>query len=780
MTPPEAPQAAPIGRAGPAAKALFIKTYGCQMNVYDSGRMADVLAPIGYRVVERAEDADLVILNTCHIREKAAEKVFSEVGRLAPLKARARAQGRPMTIAVAGCVAQAEGAELAAHAPAVDIVLGPQTYHRLPELVARAARAQGAVLATEFPVEPKFDHLPAPESPSGVAAFLAVQEGCDKFCSFCVVPYTRGAEYARPVAAVAAEARALVANGAREITLLGQNVNAYRGAGPDGATWGLARLMAHLAAIPKLARLRYTTAHPSDVDDTLIAAHRDLEALMPRLHLPAQSGSDRVLEAMNRRYRADDYRRVVERLRGARPDLALSSDFIVGFPGETDADFAATLALVTEIGFAPSFSFKYSARPGTPAAAARNAVPEPVKADRLAALQQLLNAHAEAFHHRALGARFPVLIDRPGRHPGQMAGRSPWLHAVHLAAPASTQGRVLDVVIETAETNGGGREAAPMVLTFDDNSLLPRLFGEHDEHLARIENGFGVALTSRGNRVAINGSPWAAEAARGVLETLYRRLSGGAKALSAGEVDAAIRLTLQGLDAAGGGEEIRTPKRRIQPRSRGQADYLAAMRENELVFGIGPAGTGKTYLAVARAVAMLAAGEVDRIILSRPAVEAGERLGFLPGDLREKVDPYLRPLYDALHDMMPGDKVMRRLADGDIEVAPLAFMRGRTLSNAFVILDEAQNASPMQMKMFLTRLGENSRMVVTGDLSQTDLPRGQPSGLADAVGILEGVPSVKVVTFTKADVARHGLVMRIVESYERREAEGRGGSDTAP
>ncbi|MEX2647756.1 MAG: PhoH family protein [Alphaproteobacteria bacterium] len=311
-----------------------------------------------------------------------------------------------------------------------------------------------------------------------------------------------------------------------------------------------------------------------------------------------------------------------------------------------------------------------------------------------------------------------------------------------------------------------------MVLTFDDNSLLPRLFGEHDQNLARIESGFGVALTSRGNRLAISGSPWAAEAARGVLESLYRRLRGGAAELSPGEVEAAIRLTLQGMDA-GGGEEIRTPKRRIAPRSRVQAEYLAAMRDHELVFGIGPAGTGKTYLAVARAVAMLAAGEVDRIILSRPAVEAGERLGFLPGDLRDKVDPYLRPLYDALHDMMPGDKVMRRLADGDIEVAPLAFMRGRTLSSAFVILDEAQNASPMQMKMFLTRLGEHSRMVVTGDLSQTDLPRGQPSGLADAIGILGDVPSVRVVTFTKADVARHGLVTRIVEAYERREAEAR-------
>ena len=324
----------------------------------------------------------------------------------------------------------------------------------------------------------------------------------------------------------------------------------------------------------------------------------------------------------------------------------------------------------------------------------------------------------------------------------------------------------------TADQRSAAGEASPLVLTFDDNGVLPRLFGEHDEHLARIEHGFGVALSSRGNRLAITGAPWATQAAKGVLETLYDRLVGSGAALSAGEVEAAIRLRLQGGET--GGQEVRTPKRRIEPRSLNQAAYLRAMGECELVFGIGPAGTGKTYLAVAKAVAMLVAGEVDRIVLSRPAVEAGERLGFLPGDLREKVDPYLRPLYDALHDMMPGEKVMRRLADGDIEVAPLAFMRGRTLANAFVILDEAQNTTPMQMKMFLTRLGEHSRMVVTGDLTQIDLPRGATSGLADAVAILGEVAGVRVVGFTKDDVARHDLVSRIVEAYEKREARDPG------
>ena len=339
-------------------KRLFIRTWGCQMNVYDSARMADVLAPLGYAPAETAEAADMVILNTCHIREKAADKLFSELGRLRVAKHAREAAGGSLVLAVAGCVAQAEGAEIATRAPWVDIVLGPQTYHRLPEMVARASRAAGAVIETEFPVEQKFDHLPDQAASQGVTAFLTVQEGCDKFCSFCVVPYTRGAEYSRPVAAVLAEAKRLVAAGAREITLLGQNVNAYHGEGPAGVTWGLARLLRALAATPGLLRLRYTTSHPRDMDDELIAAHGELAALMPYLHLPVQSGSDRVLAAMNRGHTAAEFRRVVERLRAVQPDLALSTDFIVGHPGETEADFAATMRLIEQTGFAMAYSFK--------------------------------------------------------------------------------------------------------------------------------------------------------------------------------------------------------------------------------------------------------------------------------------------------------------------------------------------------------------------------------------------------------------------------------------
>lgn len=442
---------------GIGRKRLFIRTWGCQMNVYDSTRMADVLAPLGYAPAESAEAADMVILNTCHIREKAADKLFSELGRLRLIKRDREAAGQGLVLAVAGCVAQAEGAEIAARAPWVDIVLGPQTYHRLPEMVARASRAAGAVIETDFPVEQKFDHLPDQSGPQGVTAFLTVQEGCDKFCSFCVVPYTRGAEYSRPVAAVLAEAKRLVAGGVREISLLGQNVNAYHGEGPGGgsggATWGLARLLRALAEIPGLLRLRYTTSHPRDMDDDLIAAHGEMAALMPYLHLPVQSGSDRMLAAMNRGHTAADFRRVVDRLRAVQPELALSSDFIVGHPGETAADFAATMTLIEQTGFAMAYSFKYSPRPGTPAAAAPMPVAEAEKDARLQALQALLRDQQDDFNASRVGLTIPVLFTGPGRYPGQVMGRSPWLQPVHLPGDAALIGRVAPVRILAAHTN---------------------------------------------------------------------------------------------------------------------------------------------------------------------------------------------------------------------------------------------------------------------------------------------------------------------------------------
>jgi tRNA-2-methylthio-N6-dimethylallyladenosine synthase len=434
-------------------KRLHVITWGCQMNVYDSARMADVLAPLGYAPAPLPDGADMVILNTCHIREKAAEKVFSELGRLRRLQeARAAAGGR-MILAVAGCVAQAEGAEILARAPYVDIVLGPQTYHRLPEMVAQAARAAGAVIDTDFPPAQKFDFLPEAAAPQGVCAFLSIQEGCDRFCSFCVVPYTRGAEQSRPAAAVLAEARRLVAQGAREITLLGQNVNAWHGVAPDGTTWDLGRLIRALAELPGLRRLRYATSHPRDMTDSLIAAHRDVPTLMPFLHLPVQAGSDRVLAAMNRRHSAADYRRIVDRLRAARPDIALSSDFIVGHPGETAADFAATLELVRAVGFAQAYSFRYSARPGTPAAGAPNQVSEPDKESRLHALQALLRDQQARFNAGCVGLTLPVLFTGPGRHPGQVAGRSPFLQPVHVTGPASLVGTEAEVTIAAALPN---------------------------------------------------------------------------------------------------------------------------------------------------------------------------------------------------------------------------------------------------------------------------------------------------------------------------------------
>jgi len=472
------------------AKKLYIKTYGCQMNVYDSARMADVLAPLGYGTAESPADADMVILNTCHIREKASEKVFSELGRLRQARAERKESGADMIIAVAGCVAQAEGAEILRRAPDVDIVLGPQTYHRLPEMVARATRARSArdgnsrrgagVLDTDFPPESKFDHLPSPSSDQAVSAFLAVQEGCDKFCTFCVVPYTRGAEFSRPVTQVIEEARALVAAGAREINLLGQNVNAYHGEAPHGSIsggseWGLGRLIRHLAdSVDGLLRIRYTTSHPRDMDDDLIAAHAEVPRLMPFLHLPVQSGSDRVLEAMNRQHKARLYYEIVDRLRAARSDMALSSDFIVGFPGESEADFAATMKLVEEIGFAQAYSFNYSIRPGTPGAAMENQVPEAVKDERLQRLQAVLNAQQVEFNRGMIGRVLPVLLEKPGKRAGQLVGRSPYLQAVHVMADPSEIGRVVDLRIDDIghfSMSGSRVSPAPSVTHFNPTSL---------------------------------------------------------------------------------------------------------------------------------------------------------------------------------------------------------------------------------------------------------------------------------------------------------------------
>ena len=452
-------------------KRVFIRTYGCQMNVYDSGRMADVLRPLGYSLSSSPEQADLVVLNTCHIREHASEKVYSELGRMRDIKTERRAVGGDLTIAVAGCVAQAEGEEIVRRQPAVDIVVGPQAYHRLPQLLAEAERKAAVlragkrlpgagVLDTDFPAESKFDHLPAPQGVRAGSAFLSIQEGCDKFCTFCVVPYTRGAEYSRPAPAVLAEARQLVEAGAIEITLLGQNVNAYHGEAADGSTWSLARLIRALAEIEGVARIRYTTSHPRDMDDDLIVVHGDVPQLMPYLHLPVQSGSDRILEAMNRRHDRDLFRRIVDRLREVRPDLALSTDFIVGFPGESDADFDDTMRLVSEAGFASAFSFKYSRRPGTPGWAMPDQVPENIKAARLAALQTLLGQQAREFNLSKVGATVPVLFAEPGRKPGQIIGKTPWLQSVYADGPPRLIGRIVDTRLTEGHANSLAGEIA--------------------------------------------------------------------------------------------------------------------------------------------------------------------------------------------------------------------------------------------------------------------------------------------------------------------------------
>ncbi len=432
-------------------KKLFIKTYGCQMNVYDSDRMVDALAPEGYEATTNIDDADLVVLNTCHIREKAAEKVYSELGRLRIMRQKKEQAGGEMMIGIAGCVAQAEGEEIVRRAPVVDLVFGPQSYHKLPELVEKAQR--GKVVETDFPTEDKFEHLPKPKKEAtiarGLTSFLTVQEGCDKFCTFCVVPYTRGAEVSRPVMQILTEAQDLVDAGVKEITLLGQNVNAYHGEDANGNTNGLADLLYKLADVKGLERLRYTTSHPRDMDDALIEAHRDLDLLMPYLHLPVQAGSDGILKAMNRQHTVKEYLDLLDRIRKARPDIAMSGDFIVGFPGETDEDFEGTMQIVRDVEYAQAYSFKYSTRPGTPGAALENQVPEDVKSERLQRLQELLNQQQKDFNASRIGTTMSVLFEKAGREEGQLVGRSPYLQPVQVQADASHIGTIQDVEIDS-------------------------------------------------------------------------------------------------------------------------------------------------------------------------------------------------------------------------------------------------------------------------------------------------------------------------------------------
>jgi tRNA-2-methylthio-N6-dimethylallyladenosine synthase len=437
------------------SRKLYVKSFGCQMNVYDSHRMADVMAPAGFRQTTQPDDADLIILNTCNIREKAAEKIYSELGRMRVLKQEAARDGRQVLVAVAGCVAQAEGEEIVRRAPTVDVVVGSQNYHRLPQMLARAERGE-QIVDIEFPADDRFKAMPAPSEgvirARGVSAFVTVQEGCDKFCTFCVVPYTRGAEISRPVEDIAAEVGRLARASVREVTLIGQNVNAYHGEGRDGHEWPLGKLLHRLAEIPGIARLRYTTSHPCDMEDSLIAAHRDLPALMPYVHLPVQSGSDRVLAAMNRKHTRADYLRVIDRLRAARSDLAFTSDFIVGFPGETEADVQDTLALVAEVGFATAYSFIYSPRPGTPAADMEQVADEE-KADRLQRLQAVIGKQWRAFNAAFAGRTLDVLLDKPGRRPGQLVGRSPHLQSVQVMAPTSMIGEIVPVHISKIGSN---------------------------------------------------------------------------------------------------------------------------------------------------------------------------------------------------------------------------------------------------------------------------------------------------------------------------------------
>ncbi len=449
-----------------ALKQLFVKTYGCQMNMYDSDRMIDLLRPLGYGLIDSPEGADMIILNTCHIREKAEHKLYSDIGRLEPYKDAKAAAGGYTILAVAGCVAQAEGEEIMRRKPAVDMVFGPQSYHKLPEMIAKAHRTlenQGKpmVLDVDFPVESKFDALPAPNPDHQGSAFLSVQEGCDKFCTFCVVPYTRGAEFSRPVSDIIKEAKHLVSLGVKEITLLGQNVTAYHGIGKDGKECSMGRLLFEVAEVEGVERLRYTTSHPRDMHDELYAAHRDIPTLMPYLHLPVQSGSNSVLQKMNRKHTSDEYRAVIDKLREIQPEIAMSSDFIVGFPGESDQDFEDTMQLVRDVKYAQAYSFKYSVRPGTPGALMENQVNEGIKDSRLQALQELLRAQQLEFNQQMASKEMTLLFEKTGRHEGQLIGKSPFLQSVHVSAPKRLLGSIAKVKI----LSGGQNSLAAEMIT---------------------------------------------------------------------------------------------------------------------------------------------------------------------------------------------------------------------------------------------------------------------------------------------------------------------------
>ncbi len=587
------------------------------------------------------------------------------------------------------------------------------------------------------------------------------------------------------------------------------------GLAPTGVRRRSAGCCAGSADVPGIVRLRYMTSHPRDMDDDLIAAHGDLPALMPYVHLPVQSGSDRILAAMNRRHTRQDYLDVIAALRARRADLAFTSDFIVGFPGETEDDFRETLTLVEEVGFATAYSFMYSPRAGHAGGRdGRTRFRRTSRPNACSGCRRSSPASGAPSTRNPLGRTVEVLLEKPGKLPGQLVGRTPYLQAVQVMAPRAMIGSLVQVAITEIGSNtlfGALTEPVPragprrsrslrthlrtsdpaipaaaaseetattqIVLAFEDNRLASILFGQYGQNLALIERRLGVVAEQRGNHVTIDGSRGGCEQARRVLEGLYEHIKRGHE-LAQGDVEGAIRQAIaQGslfdydpASARPAFEEINLRKRPVRARTAAQDAYIRALKRHHLVFGTGPAGTGKTWLAVAQAIQMFERKEVDRIILSRPAVEAGERLGFLPGDMREKVDPYLRPIYDALYDLMDARIVERALQAGEIEIAPLAFMRGRTLSNACVILDEAQNTTSMQMKMFLTRLGENSRMIVTGDPSQVDLPSGQTSGLAEAVRLLDGIEGIGHVAFTHEDVIRHELVGRIVEAYDRKSA----------
>ncbi|NCV27953.1 MAG: tRNA (N6-isopentenyl adenosine(37)-C2)-methylthiotransferase MiaB [Nitrosomonadales bacterium] len=721
-------------------KKIFIKTFGCQMNEYDSEQISNLMGKMdNYQSTDQVEDADLVVLNTCSIREKAEDKVYGQLGRLRKLKNKKPS----MKIAVGGCVASQEGENIIQRAPYVDLVFGPQTLHKIPSLLKENEKAGSPQIDISFPAIEKFDQLPQVKS-NGPSAYISIMEGCSKYCSFCVVPYTRGEEVSRPAEDIIEEVLQLTHQGVIELNLLGQNVNAYRYKDKKGFEYDFAELVNFISEINEIKRIRFTTSHPNEMNETLIECFQNNHKLANFIHLPIQSGSDRILSAMKRNYLYLEYKQIIKKLKTASPDILISSDFIVGFPGETDHDHQQTVKAIKEIDFDYSYSFLYSPRPGTPASYLKDTTPDETKKERLQEVQSLINEQGKNHTLKLMHSEQRVLVDEKVDEV-TFKGKADNNRIVQI----HTKQNILNQMVNVKVTK-----------TTDINTCGPL-----DENIQEIAKKLDIKISRNGFKFSLAGADQKIKIASDMLEHFYLKAK---TPITLEDIQLSLVSVNEETDSDDIGLiDLKTKKNGLQGRTPRQQSYLKLIQENDINFGIGPAGTGKTYLAVASAIDALNREKIKRIVLVRPAVEAGEKLGFLPGDLAQKVDPYLRPLYDALYDLGGYETVNKWFEKQIVEIAPLAYMRGRTLNQSFIILDEAQNTTPEQMKMFLTRIGFGTKAVITGDITQIDLNKGQKSGLLEIERILKKIQGISFTKFQSKDVVRHPIVQKIIDAYDK-------------